>query len=509
MKVLLGTDILRESIIGSTSDIDTLSSTNKFFNSVIDSSAHSLWVSALSVKNDVATHLLNGHKKKFTIVPLRQSTLNQAAESQNPDFESNVLMASAEELNLNAIVCKDPARFKCSRIPAYTPEEFMTKQNTGDWDKVESVPFLDLKAQHHLVYNEIDDRLTDIISNTGFILGRHVEEFEEKFAEIHDVNYCLGVSSGTDALHVALSALNIGPGDGVVIPVNTFIATAEAISLTGATPVFVDCNEYYNIDIKKLEKLLKNKHLSRVKRIRAIMPVHLYGQPADMTEILSIADKYNLAVIEDACQAHLAGYKNVKVGNFGHFSAFSFYPGKNLGAYGEAGALITNDKDLFKRAVMLRQHGEVKRYHHTLIGHNYRMAAIQGAVLNAKLPYLEEWTEKRRKTAYLYNEQLRGIGDIQTPEEIDDTYCVYHLYVIQTDKRDQLQTYLQENNIGTGLHYPVPLHLQKAYKNLGYKTGAFPVAEKSAKRILSLPMFPELSEKQVNYVCDKIKAFYN
>jgi dTDP-4-amino-4,6-dideoxygalactose transaminase len=504
MKVLLCTDVLRESILPSSATPDDAFSGNQFLDKMTEGTNHSLWLSALSVGQDISSKLLNGHKKKFTIIPLRQSTLIQAEKNESVDFETRILIASAEELQLNAIVCKDPSRFNSKNIPVLTPGEFFEKQETGDWDKVESVPFLDLKAQHHLVYNDIDNRFTDIIANTGFILGHHVEEFEEKFAKSHHADFCLGVSSGTDALHIALKALNIGPGDGVVVPVNTFIATAEAVSLTGATPVFADCDQYYNIDVNHLEALLKKSDTP----IRAVIPVHLYGQPADMAAIQSLANEYDFVIVEDACQAHLAEYHGKKTGTFGQFSAFSFYPGKNLGAYGEAGAILTNDETLFTHAKMIRQHGEIERYHHSLIGHNYRMSAIQGAVLNSKLPYLAEWTEKRRKIAAIYNTLLDGTGDIIIPKEIENAYCVYHLYVIQTEKRDALRTYLQEKGISTGLHYPVPLHLQKAYKELGYQKGDFPEAEKAALKILSLPMFPELTRAQVQYVCDNIRTFF-
>jgi dTDP-4-amino-4,6-dideoxygalactose transaminase len=380
---------------------------------------------------------------------------------------------------------------------------------------------LDLKAQHHQIYNEIDDRITDTITNTGFILGKHVEEFEQGFAELQEAKYCIGVSSGTDALHIALMALDIGPGDVVIVPVNTFIATAEAVSLTGSTPVFVDCDNFYNLDVKELRKVIESRQYAvnskqrkgritnNESRITCILPVHLYGQPANMDEIMDLATEYELKVVEDACQAHLARYDGKLVGNFGEFGAFSFYPGKNLGAYGEAGALITNNEELYLMAKMLRQHGEITRYHHSVIGHNYRMEAIQGAVLATKLKYLDEWTKKRQKNAQLYNELLNGVKGIQTPVEVDNAFCVYHLYVIQVDDRDGLQRYLQQNGISTGLHYPVPLHLQEAYKELGYKKGDFPVAERAAKRILSLPMFPELTEAQIRYVCWKIVEWIN
>ncbi|NIA12357.1 MAG: aminotransferase class I/II-fold pyridoxal phosphate-dependent enzyme [Nitrospiraceae bacterium] len=371
-----------------------------------------------------------------------------------------------------------------------------------------SVPFLDLKAQHHQIYNEIDDRITDVIANTAFIMGKHVREFEEEFAEIQGAKYCVGVSSGTDALHVALLALGIGAGDRVIVPVNTFIATAEAVSLCGAEPVFVDCDQYYNLDVEKLSQMLSALSHQPSALPKAVIPVHLYGQPANMDEIMAVADEYGLKVVEDCCQAHLAKYNEKFVGNFGNFGAFSFYPGKNLGAYGEAGALITNDKKLYEKAKMLRQHGETKRYQHQIIGHNYRMEAIQGAVLATKLKYLDEWTEKRRSNASFYNELLKDIKEIQSPNELGDTYCVYHLYVIQAENRDDLRKYLQEKGISTGLHYPLPLHLQEAYGFLGYKEGDFPVAEKAAKRILSLPMYPELTKKQIEYVVNRIKEFY-
>jgi len=435
------------------------------------------------------------------------------------DFEHQVQMASAEELNVDVIISNQPSNFRNSRIPVLTPEQFLEKRSAGELEKVKEVPFLDLKAQQHQIYNEIDDRITDILANTGFILGKYVEEFEHGFAELQHAKYCVGVSSGTDALHIALSALGIGPGDAVIMPANTFIATAEAVSLTGATPVFVDCDNFYNLDVKELRKVIESRQYAvnskqrkgritnNESRITCLIPVHLYGQPAKMDGIMKLAEEYELMVVEDACQAHLAEWRGKKVGNFGEFGAFSFYPGKNLGAYGEAGALITNNEDLHLMAKMLRQHGEIERYHHSVIGHNYRMEAIQGAVLATKLKYLEEWTEKRRRNAQLYNELLSGVEGIETPKELERTHCVYHLYVIQADDRDGLQRYLQQNGISTGLHYPVPLHLQEAYKHLGYKEGDFPVAEKAAKRILSLPMFPELTGAQIQYVCDKIKEY--
>lgn len=378
------------------------------------------------------------------------------------------------------------------------------------------VPFLDLKAQYPAIIDEIRLKLDDILENTAFISGKYVSAFEAEFARAQQIKYCIGVSSGTDALHIALMALGIGPGDRVAVPVNTFIATAEAVSLCGAQPAFVDCDEYYNINVTKVQDELEGKQseqptsqiASKESQINCIIPVHLYGQAANMTALMTLADEHKLAVVEDCCQAHLSSWEGWKVGYFGKFGAFSFYPGKNLGAFGEAGALVTNDEVLFKMARMIRQHGEIERYHHQVIGHNYRMEAIQGAVLGVKLKYLEEWTKKRQQNAALYNELLADVDEIETPKIRPGADHVFHLYVIQTERRHELQNFLDENGIATGLHYPVPLHLQPAYKHLGYVKGDFPVAERASKRILSLPMYPELNEAQIHYVANTIKSFW-
>ncbi len=365
------------------------------------------------------------------------------------------------------------------------------------------VPFLDLKIQQDLTNAEIRSRFDDIIKNTSFILGAHVEEFENRFKELQEAKYCIGVSSGTAALQIALMAAGIRQNDKVIIPVNTFIATAEAASMVGAIPVFVDCDQYYNLNIAAAAQAIEKDHL-----INAIIPVHLYGQPANMGEIRLLANKYNLTIIEDCCQAHLAAIEGSRVGNVGAFGAYSFYPGKNLGAYGEAGALTTNNETLYETARMLRQHGEIERYHHQIIGHNFRMDAFQGAVLAAKAKYIQEWTEKRRYNAALYTELLIDVGEIRTPKELDGTYCVYHLYVIRTERRDELKAQLQQKGIGTAIHYPVPIHLQPAYGFLGHSAGDFPCAEHAASTILSLPMYPELTERQIRYVVENIKWFF-
>ncbi len=381
-----------------------------------------------------------------------------------------------------------------------------------------SVPFVDLKIQYRSIKSEIDKAITEILENASFIMGKSVQEFESNFAKLHQAKFCVGTSSGTDALHVALWGLGISEGDDVILPVNTFFATAEAIALCGATPIFVDCDpRSFNIDVRKLREFIDNHcrvddqgiliNLSTGHRVRCILPVHLYGQPADMEPILGIAKKYNLFIVEDACQAHLAEYHSRRVGSLGNCGAFSFYPGKNLGAYGEGGSVLTNDRELFDRMWLIHDHGSKEKYNHEVIGHNYRLEGIQAAVLNVKMRYIQTWTEKRRANARLYSELFEDVVEVETPEEIEGAKHVYHLYVIRTKKRDKLRHFLKEKEIETGLHYPVPLHLQKAFKYLGHRDGDFPVAEKYAKEILSLPMYPELTADQIRDVTDSIKQF--
>lgn len=512
MDIFLSTDVLIDAVLNDEDHSESF----KCIKEIIENNDTHLWISASSISDaekkiseyggkscvDKLIHLI---KKHFSIIPFRQSVFLKALEQNSVDFGLAVQLASIGELHMDYCITMDVTAFETCSLPVFTPEDFMAKIYTDKLTQIVNVPFMDLKAQHHQIYNEIDDRYADIIANTGFILGKYVAEFEEKFAEIQGAEYCIGVSSGTDALHVALMTLGIGHGDAVIVPTHTFIATAEAVSLCGAVPVFCDCDGYYNIDVNHVEKILSENAQTGKLNIKAIIPVHLYGQPAELGTIMRLADKFNVNVIEDACQAHLASYHGTRVGTLGVFGAFSFYPGKNLGGFGEGGALITNDGTLYHKAKMIRQHGEIERYHHQVVGHNYRMSALQGAALGVKLKYIEAWTEKRQKNARLYNELLGGIDGIEIPKEIDDVLSVYHLYVIQVADRDGLMAYLKEHHIICGLHYPIPLHLQDAYKYLGYKEGDFPVAEKAAQRIISLPMFPELAEGQIRYVCDKIK----
>lgn len=364
------------------------------------------------------------------------------------------------------------------------------------------VPFFDLKDQYKAIKTEVDNAVHAVLDSGDFVSGPFVASFEKNFAALHEAKYCVAVSSGTSALHIAMWALDIQAGDEVLVPTNTFIASAAAINMTGATPVFVDCDALYNIDPEKIEKAI-------TKKTKAILVVHLYGQPAQMDKIKAIAEKHKLMVIEDCAQAHEAAYKGKPVGALGICGCFSFYPSKNLGAYGEGGAIVTNDEALYKKMLMIREHGSSKKYFHDILGHNYRMQGLQGAILDVKLKHLGEWTEKRRELANLYRKYLRGVTQIVLPEEMKDARHVYHLFVIRTTRRDELIDFLKQNEIYTGIHYPIPCHLQKCYHYLGYKENSLPVAEKYAKEILSLPMYPELTEEQIEYTANKIKEFFH
>lgn len=374
-------------------------------------------------------------------------------------------------------------------------------------DKAKVIPLVDLRGQYASIQQEMDERISGVLKSTAFILGPEVKEFENKFAAFCNTGYAVGVSSGTAALALALLALDIGKGHEVITVTNTFIATAGAISHVGARPVLVDVDpESYDIDVSKIEAAITRK-------TRAIIPVHLYGQPAEMDAVLKLAKKHGLKVVEDACQAHGAEFRGQRVGSFGDISAFSFYPGKNLGAYGDGGAVVTGKGELAERIRLLRDHGSPKKYYHEIIGYNSRLDGIQAAVLGVKLRYLNEWNEKRRTNATLYNEYLKDLvnkGSVVTPKEMSWAKHVYHLYVIQVEEsvRDKLITYLNSRGIGAQIHYPIPIHLQKAYKHLGYKEGSFPVAERLAKRIISLPMFPELKQQETEYIAQEIGDFF-
>lgn len=361
------------------------------------------------------------------------------------------------------------------------------------------IPFVDLRAQYLSIKEEIDTAVLKILDSTQFVLGKEVVSFEQEFAKYCSAEYCLALNTGTSALHLALLAAGIGAGDEVITTPFTFVATVAAIVYTGATPVFVDIDPVsYTIDVTKIEQAITAK-------TKAILPVHLYGQPADMDPIMDIAQRHGLVVIEDAAQAHRAEYKGRRIGSIGDIGCFSFYPGKNLGAYGEGGAVVTSNPEYAKTMGMLRDWGQESKYHHVLKGYNYRMDGIQGAILGVKLRYLDAWTEARRSHAAVYDKLLVNSG-VTIPTVMPYSYHVYHVYAVRSSQREKLQQQLNEAGIQTGIHYPIPVHLQVAYADLGYKSGDFPHSELASREVLSLPMYAELSPVQVHTVAETLQS---
>ena len=359
------------------------------------------------------------------------------------------------------------------------------------------IPFIDLKAQYHSIKEEIDQAISGVLESSQFVLGSEVKAFEEDFAGFCAAKHGIAVNSGTSALHLALVAAGIGPGAEVITVPFTFVATVAAIYYTGARTVFVDVDPHsYTIDVNQIEKAI-------TKKTKAILPVHLYGQPADMDPIMEISRRHGLLVIEDAAQAHGAVYKGRRVGSIGDLGCFSFYPGKNLGAYGEGGMVVTDIPEYARTIRMLSDWGQEKKYHHVLKGYNYRMEGMQGAILRVKLRHLQAWTEARRSHAALYDKLLAGSG-VQIPQVMDYAYHVYHVYGVRVPQRDALQQTLQQQGVQTGIHYPIPVHMLEAYADLGYKPGDLPCSEQIANNILSLPMFAELSDEQINIVTDTL-----
>lgn len=362
------------------------------------------------------------------------------------------------------------------------------------------IPLVDLKAQHSRIRDELDAAMAQIVDASSFVMGPAVKEFEADFAAFCNSKFAVGCSSGTSALHLALAALDIGPGDEVITMPHTFIATIEAVSQCGAKPVLVDIDpKTYNMNVELLEQAI-------TPRTRAIIPVHLYGHPTDMGPLMEVARKHGLKVVEDCAQAHGAEYKGRKVGTIGDIGCFSFFPAKNLGAFGDAGAVTTNDQALAKRISLLRNHGREAKYEHDMIGFNERIDTFHAAVLRVKLRYLAGWNDSRRRNAKLYDEALESAA-VEKPVEKEWAKHVYHLYVVRHPSREALQAHLKQSGVATGIHYPLPLHLQPAYRFLGHKEGDFPETEKAAKEILSLPMYPELTEEQVSTVAVAIKGF--
>jgi dTDP-4-amino-4,6-dideoxygalactose transaminase len=363
------------------------------------------------------------------------------------------------------------------------------------------VPFVDLVSQYRSIANEVSRAIDNVLARCCFVLGPQVEEFERAFAEFLGVRHAVGVSSGLDALRLSLSALDIGPDDEVILPANTYIATALAVTAVGARPVLVDCDSStYAIDVTHISRAITS-------RTRAIIPVHFTGQAADMDPILALANRHGLRVIEDAAQAHGTRYKGRSCGSMGDTGCFSFYPGKNLGAYGDGGLVTTNDQALAERLRRLRNYGQQQKYEHTEKGLNARLDSVQAAILNVKLKYLNGWNEDRARHAEAYRSRLEGTEDLRLQRRAGYSSHVYHLFIIETEQRDALQQYLERQGIQTNIHYPKPIHLQKAYADLGYVAGDFPESEKLAAQMLSLPMFPELTEQQLGFVCDNIAIF--
>jgi dTDP-4-amino-4,6-dideoxygalactose transaminase len=363
------------------------------------------------------------------------------------------------------------------------------------------IPLVDLVRQYNSIKNELDKKILDVVSSGRFILGPEVENFEKEFASYCGVKHAAGVGSGNDALLLTMQALGVGGGDEVITVPNTFISTVDSIVRCGAKPVFVDIDPAtYNINVEKIESKITDK-------TKAILVVHLYGQPADMDVIKEIASKHNLLVIEDACQAHGAEYKGRRAGSFGDAACFSFYPSKNLGAYGDGGAVVSNNSDMIEKVAKLRNYGGKEKYVHEFVGCNSRLDELQAAVLRIKLKYLDNWIKQRRNHAKKYVELLRNSDVVMLPIEMQNAKHAYYLFVIRHAKRDELKTFLEKNGIGTGIHYPIPIHMQPSYAYLKIRGGSFPVTENHAKEILSLPMFAELTNEEISYIAEKIMQF--
>lgn len=364
-----------------------------------------------------------------------------------------------------------------------------------------AIGLVDLHTQYEMLKPDIDDAIAGVLSRADFILGEDVYRFEAEFADYCEARYAVGVDSGTSALELGLRALGVGTDDEVLVPANSFIASAAAVSFTGATPVFVDADpETYTIDVEQLSRKITS-------RTKAIVPVHIYGQPANMDAVMQFAEQHGLFVVEDACQAHGARWNERRVGSIGHIGAFSFYPGKNLGAPGDGGALVTNNPEIAETVRELRNCGQRAKYEHVQLGWTRRLDTIHAAVLRVKLRYLDAWNEQRRQRAKLYNNLLRDHG-IGTPVVDPRGEHVFHLYVAQVDRRDDLRSYLATRDIATGIHYPTPIHLQPAYRHLGYRSGDFPIAERSAARVISLPMYPEIETRQIESIAECIHTFH-
>jgi dTDP-4-amino-4,6-dideoxygalactose transaminase len=364
-----------------------------------------------------------------------------------------------------------------------------------------NVPFVDLKVQYLSIKSEIDGAIQAVINDTAFIGGKYVEAFEKAYAAKYGVKHCVSCANGTDAIYISLKALGIGPGDEVITVANSWISTSETITQTGARPVFVDIDEYFHIDPDKIEKKL-------TRRTKAVIPVHLYGQPAAVDRVKEICDRRGLPMIEDCAQSHFATIQGRKTGTFGLAGTFSFYPGKNLGAYGDGGAIITDDDDFARRARLFANHGSLKKHIHEIEGINSRLDAIQAAVLTVKLKYIEDWNQARHAHGLKYNDLLAGVPAVKPPKLRPDAFHIFHIYSLRAPRRDELADFLKSRGISTGIHYPTALPFMPAYSYLKHRPSDFPVAYACQGEIISLPMYPELSDEQIEYVVGAIKEFY-
>jgi len=363
------------------------------------------------------------------------------------------------------------------------------------------VPLVDLKTQYLQHKEELDQAIYDVIEQTAFVRGPYVKKFEEEFAAAYGVKHCISCANGTDSLYIALKMQGVGSGDEVITVANSWISSSEVISLTGATPVFVDIDEYFTLDVTLLEEKISE-------RTKAIIPVHLYGQAVDMDALMKLAHKYRLFVLEDCAQAHFAKYKEQYVGTLGHAASFSFYPGKNLGAYGDAGCVVTDNDELAEKIRRFSNHGALVKHSHDIEGCNSRMDGIQAAIISVKLKYIHEWNASRHAHAQMYTKLLSGVDEIVVPKERKDCGHVFHVYCLKVERRDELQNYLSSKGISTAIHYPVPLPFMKAYEYLGHQIVDFPRVAIESDMIISLPMYPELCEEQIHYVAATVKDFY-
>lgn len=364
------------------------------------------------------------------------------------------------------------------------------------------VPFVDLKIQYESIKSQIDNAIASVISETAYIGGKHVESFEKEFADLYGVKHCISTANGTDSLYIIMKMLGVGPGDEVITVANSWISSSETISQTGAKPIFVDIHpDYYSMNEEELERAITPK-------TKGIIPVHLHGQMCNMEAICSIAEKHGLWILEDCAQSHFSELKGTRAGHWGIAASFSFYPGKNLGAYGDAGCLLTNDDELALKCKMFARHGALKKHQHQIEGVNSRLDGIQAAILNAKLPHILKWTSERIRAADSYDKHLKGIASIITPKRRENSTHSFHLYVIRAERRDELKSFLEAKHIETAIHYPVALPNMQAYSYLSHERADFPVASAYESQILSLPIFPEITEAQIRHVAEAIKEFY-